>query len=73
MKNTAHEPLEVSLAGWLENAVCRAGDGGFNLRRQNVIEEGLNGQVSLAAPSFRLTGQASGHDGEACRDTARWR
>ena len=37
VKNTSQEPLEVSLAGWLENAVCRTGDGGLSLSRRNVV------------------------------------
>ena len=47
VKNTANEPLEVSVAGWLENAVCRAGDGGLNLRRQNVTEAGANDRLTV--------------------------
>ena len=37
VKNTSEEPVEVSLAGWLENAVCRNGDGGLNLSRRNAV------------------------------------
>ncbi len=38
VKNTGATPLEVSLAGWLENAVCRYGDGGLTLRRRNRLQ-----------------------------------
>ena len=41
-------PLEVSLAGWLENAVCRAGDGGLNLRRRNAIDSEPKDRATLS-------------------------
>ena len=37
IKNTSQDPLEVTLAGWLENAVCRNGDGGLSLSRRNAV------------------------------------
>lgn len=38
VKNTGATPVEVSLASWLENAVCRYGDGGLTLRRRNRLQ-----------------------------------
>src|SRR5262249_650107 len=47
VKNTSRAPVEVSLAGWLENAVCRAGDGGLSLVRKNVVGKARSGRVAL--------------------------
>jgi uncharacterized protein (DUF608 family) len=47
VKNTSSSPIEVSLAGWLENAVCRAGDGGLSLQRQNAFLNEMKGRRTL--------------------------
>jgi uncharacterized protein (DUF608 family) len=45
--NRGQSPAEVTVSGWLENAVCRAGDGGLSLRRRNVIDRGHKGRSTL--------------------------
>ncbi|MFO0888800.1 MAG: GH116 family glycosyl-hydrolase [Isosphaeraceae bacterium] len=47
VKNRGDSPMEVALSGWLENAVCRAGDGGLRLRRKNAIDQGPKGRTTL--------------------------
>ncbi|QEH32152.1 hypothetical protein OJF2_06210 [Aquisphaera giovannonii] len=47
VKNTGDAPVEVSLAGWLENATVRDGDGGLNLRRALAVEPRPGGAATL--------------------------
>jgi uncharacterized protein (DUF608 family) len=47
VKNTSPAPVEVALSGWLENAVCRAGDGGLSLQRQNAFPDGAKDVSTL--------------------------
>jgi uncharacterized protein (DUF608 family) len=58
VKNTSGEPLEVTLAGWLENAVCREGDGGLSLRRQNAVEEHADDRITLQATAVQSSERA---------------
>lgn len=37
LTNNSDSPLEVDLAGWLESAACRHGDGGLNLTRTTDV------------------------------------
>ena len=37
-RNISDQPVEISLAGWLENAACRYGDGGWSLSRVSQVE-----------------------------------
>ncbi len=47
LKNTTAEKIEVDLAGWLENAVCRYGDSGLKiLRLSRVVQR--EGQLGLS-------------------------
>ena len=57
VKNTAQEPLEVSLAGWLENAVCRSGDGGLNLRRQNDVDQKAENRATISSTVVLVPGE----------------
>jgi non-lysosomal glucosylceramidase len=59
VKNTGQSPVEVSLAGRLENAVCRVGDGGLNLVRRNSIERGAGGRTTLLGTVERVPEQAA--------------
>ena len=59
VKNTGQAPVEVSLAGWLENAVCRAGDGGLSLVRRNAIEKGAGGRTTLLGTVEQVPDQAA--------------
>lgn len=45
--NRGGSAVEVGLSGWLENAVCRGGDGGLDLSRRNAIEKGPEGRTTL--------------------------
>lgn len=47
VKNSGSTELKVALGGWLENAACRAGDGGLDLRRRNQILQGVRGGVAV--------------------------
>ncbi|WP_165229202.1 GH116 family glycosyl hydrolase [Aquisphaera insulae] len=47
VRNPGDAPVEVSLAGWLENAACRDGFGGRGLRRHFGIEAGPGGGAIL--------------------------
>ena len=40
VKNRGPRPIEVTLSGWLENAVCRAGDGGLSLQTAELVRAG---------------------------------
>lgn len=59
VRNTSQAPVEVSLAGWLENAACRSGDGGLNLVRRNAIVKGAGGRTTLLGTVEQVPGQAS--------------
>ncbi len=54
VKNTSQSPAEVSLCGWLENAVCRAGDGGLTLRRQNAFDTSARNRVTLLGTALQV-------------------
>jgi uncharacterized protein (DUF608 family) len=58
VKNTSQTPVEVSLAGWLENAVCRAGDGGLSLVRKNTVGKARWGPVALVGTVEQVPEQA---------------
>jgi uncharacterized protein (DUF608 family) len=47
VKNTSRDPLRVTIGGWLENAVCRLGDGGLNLKRRNQVVPGASNSTTL--------------------------
>jgi uncharacterized protein (DUF608 family) len=47
VKNTSEAEVKVTLGGWLENAVCRTGDGGLNLKRRNQIVHGAKECTTL--------------------------
>ena len=50
LKNTGQDEVKVSLAGWLENAVCRGGDGGLDLNRRNqVVSTSRNSTTLLSS------------------------
>ena len=49
VKNRGTRPIEVTLSGWLENAVCRAGDGGLSLQRQNSFVQDRKHSATLSA------------------------
>lgn len=53
LKNTTSTLLEVDLVGWLENAVCRYGDGGLQIQRtsRTVSREG---QLSLSCHAEQI-------------------
>lgn len=38
VQNTTEDAIEARLVGWLENAVCRASDGGLTLTRRNQCQ-----------------------------------
>jgi uncharacterized protein (DUF608 family) len=59
VRNTSQAPVEVSLAGWLENVVCRAGDGGLGLRRANAISS-KPGRTSLLCGVVEAREKSSG-------------
>ena len=48
-RNKSQQPIEVSLAGWLENASCRYGDdGGWSLSRLAKVERQQEGRASVS-------------------------
>ena len=47
VRNTSQSPLEASLSGWLENAVCRDGDFGQSLRRRNSFDKSTPDRTTL--------------------------
>jgi uncharacterized protein (DUF608 family) len=58
VKNTGGSSIEISLAGWLENAVCRQGDRGLRLLRRNSVETGARNGVSLVGTVVQADGKA---------------
>src|SRR5262249_13033767 len=57
VKSTSGSPIEVSLAGWLENAVCRQGDRGLRLVRRNAIERRAKDRVALVSTVIQADGK----------------
>lgn len=60
VRNTSQSPVEVSLSGWLENAVCRAGDGGLNLRRQNSFDKNAKDRITLFSTVVQVPEESPG-------------
>ena len=58
LRNTGATPVEVTLAGWLENAVCQGAEAGLPLQRRTAVSR-QPGRVSLCstveAPPDRAT------------------
>jgi uncharacterized protein (DUF608 family) len=50
VRNTGSTPVEVSLAGWLENAVCHGADTGLPFRRRTRVRH-APGRVTLLGQS----------------------
>jgi uncharacterized protein (DUF608 family) len=51
VKNTSSGPVEVELAGWLENAVCKFSKGAVGVRRNRVARDGGMLRVEAGADS----------------------
>jgi uncharacterized protein (DUF608 family) len=49
VKNTSAAPVEVELAGWLENAVCKFSPGVTGVRRNRVVRDGGMVRVEASA------------------------
>ncbi len=60
VRNTSQAPVEVSLSGWLENAVCRTGDGGLSLRRQNSFDKDTQDRTTLLSTIERVADESPG-------------
>jgi non-lysosomal glucosylceramidase len=60
VRNTSRSPVEVSLSGWLENAVCRTGDGGLNLRRQNSFDKSTHDRITLFSTIEQVADESPG-------------
>ncbi len=56
VKNTSSEAVEVELAGWLENAVCKFSKGAIGVRRNRVARDGGMVRVEADADSNAVTG-----------------
>jgi hypothetical protein len=55
--NAASSAIEVDLAGWLEHAVCREGDGGLNLAREVAVTPGA-GRLTVSCAAVERPGKA---------------
>lgn len=62
VKNTSSEAVEVELAGWLENAVCKFSKGAFGVRRNRVARDGGILRVDLSAEGVDGNGQGTGRE-----------
>ena len=60
VRNTSRSPVEVSLSGWLENAVCRTGDGGLNLGRRNSFDTSAQDRITLFSTIEQVPDESPG-------------